>query len=140
MTGVLNGGVIIDLVFSFFSSFVYPDLWIFDKNEKMDPIQCQPGPKVAMTFKSTFKIHSQWLHLNILLPFIHNKYIQVYFYNLFATITSKWLILILWRYEKPPKKWTLENWKSYFRFYIVNHSSNNAVFCLQGFLESLKTA
>ena len=29
---------------------MYPDLWKFDKNEKSDPIQCQPGPKVVMTF------------------------------------------------------------------------------------------
>ena len=46
----MNGGVRFDLVFSFFSSFMYPDLWKFDKNEKFNPIQWQPGPKVSMTF------------------------------------------------------------------------------------------
>ena len=35
----------------FFSSFMYPDLWKFDKNEKFNPIQCQPGPKVVLSFK-----------------------------------------------------------------------------------------
>ena len=50
LTGGLNGRVRFDLVFSFFSSFMYPDLWKFDKNEKFNPIQCQPGPKVIMTF------------------------------------------------------------------------------------------
>ena len=29
---------------------MYPNLWKFDKNEKFNPIQCQPGPKVVMTF------------------------------------------------------------------------------------------
>ena len=33
-----------------FSSFMYPDLCKFVKNEKFNPIQCQPGPKVVMTF------------------------------------------------------------------------------------------
>ena len=50
MTGGLNGGVRFDLVFSFFSSFMYPDLWKFDKNKKSNPIQYQPGPNVVMTF------------------------------------------------------------------------------------------
>ena len=35
--------------------------------------------------------------------------------------------------KKSLKKWTLENWKSHFLIYVVNHSSNNAVFCLHGF-------
>ena len=106
---------------------------------------------VIITFKSTFKIHSQWLHLNILLPFIHNKYIQVYFYNSFAMITSKWLILMLWMYEKPPQKsgrWKTESliflsaictytlyftsrqlwwqWRQYFQHPFL---SSNFVFC-----------
>jgi hypothetical protein len=34
---------------------MYPYLWKFDKNEKSDPIQCQPGPKVVMTFLLRFE-------------------------------------------------------------------------------------
>ena len=34
LTGGLNGGVKFDLGIRGFSSFMYPDLWKFDKNEK----------------------------------------------------------------------------------------------------------
>ena len=38
------------------------------------------------------------------------------------------------------KKWTLEELKSHFGVLVLNHSSNNTVFCLHGFSESQKTA
>ena len=41
--------------------------------------------------------------------------------------------------KKSFKKGTLENWQPHFLIYIVNHSSNNSVFCLHAFPESLKT-
>ena len=64
LTGGLNGRVRFDLVFSFvFSSFVYPDLWKFDKNEKLNPSIVNLAPRCGFIrgrkriFKLTVQFH-----------------------------------------------------------------------------------
>ena len=49
-----------------FSSFMYPDLCKFVKNEKFNPIQWQPGPKVCMTFYGTKFFKTNFFGANFL--------------------------------------------------------------------------